>query len=154
MQARWCGPMHGVLGLTGRLTGPGIDWSVFTEAKTALLCLGYISQIRKPRMPAGWLCLLFDVQFATWQGLLKTWLLEGTPMARPDVNMEDLPEDGDGILLRFLEAWCLMQSTCTIGGDANDMQEHGRLQNWRVRALRMISGMAGFELLTATVSPD
>jgi hypothetical protein len=22
----------------------------------------------------------------------------------PDVNMEDLPEDGDGILLRFLEA--------------------------------------------------
>jgi hypothetical protein len=25
---------------TGRLTGPGIDWSVFTEAKSALLCLG------------------------------------------------------------------------------------------------------------------
>ena len=29
--------------VTGCLTGPGIDWSVFREAKTASLCLGYIT---------------------------------------------------------------------------------------------------------------
>lgn len=30
------------------------------------------------------------------------WLLEGNPMARPEVNMEDFPEDGNFVLLRFL----------------------------------------------------